>query len=200
MAILSSILVSASTRATGDGLDFQEILYQWMKVLNVFCFDSLIIIFFVIKMDTEVLHEGKSYDKSIGFEGFSEIWFGSTVLSLLRTQLEMLWWNLRSNAQLCTTRYSVLTSASFRCRIAIGIFCQFPINFLQIAPYTSVLINGIYWAVDSPKLLTLPDAKHLLLPSHTPWLPKSVGAPALPHRSVLWSVFLIVSYLERKSS
>lgn len=52
----------------------------------------------------------------------------------------------------------------------------------QIAPYTSVLVNCIYWAVDSPKLLTIPDAKHLLLPSHTPWLPKSVGAPALPHR------------------
>ncbi|KAG6453059.1 alpha-aminoadipic semialdehyde synthase, mitochondrial [Manduca sexta] len=52
----------------------------------------------------------------------------------------------------------------------------------KIAPYTSVLVNCIYWAVDSPKLLTIPDAKHLLLPSHTPWLPKSVGAPALPHR------------------
>ncbi|XP_072939174.1 alpha-aminoadipic semialdehyde synthase, mitochondrial [Epargyreus clarus] len=52
----------------------------------------------------------------------------------------------------------------------------------KIAPYTSVLVNCIYWAVDSPKLLTIPDAKHLLLPSHTPWLPKSIGAPALPHR------------------
>ncbi|XP_053612509.1 alpha-aminoadipic semialdehyde synthase, mitochondrial isoform X1 [Plodia interpunctella] len=51
-----------------------------------------------------------------------------------------------------------------------------------IAPYTSVLVNCIYWAVDSPKLLTIPDAKHLLLPSHTPWLPRSIGAPALPHR------------------
>ncbi|XP_045768568.1 alpha-aminoadipic semialdehyde synthase, mitochondrial [Maniola jurtina] len=51
-----------------------------------------------------------------------------------------------------------------------------------IAPYTSVLVNCIYWAVDSPKLLTIPDAKHLLMPSHTPWLPISVGAPALPHR------------------
>ncbi|XP_061381480.1 alpha-aminoadipic semialdehyde synthase, mitochondrial [Danaus plexippus] len=58
----------------------------------------------------------------------------------------------------------------------ISVFAQ------KIAPYTSVLLNGIYWAVDSPKLLTIPDAKHLLMPSHTPWLPKSVGAPALPHR------------------
>ncbi|XP_054016004.1 alpha-aminoadipic semialdehyde synthase, mitochondrial [Hylaeus anthracinus] len=52
----------------------------------------------------------------------------------------------------------------------------------KIAPYASVIINGIYWAVDSPKLLTLPDAKYLLRPAHTPWLPISVGAPALPHR------------------
>jgi alpha-aminoadipic semialdehyde synthase len=43
-------------------------------------------------------------------------------------------------------------------------------------------VNGIYWAVGSPKLLTIPDAKHLLRPAHTPWLPISVGAPALPHR------------------
>lgn len=45
-----------------------------------------------------------------------------------------------------------------------------------------MIINGIYWAVDSPKLLTIPDAKYLLRPANTPWLPISVGAPALPHR------------------
>lgn len=52
----------------------------------------------------------------------------------------------------------------------------------KIAPYASIIINGIYWAVDSPKLLTIPDAKYLLRPANTPWLPISVGAPALPHR------------------
>nr|CAH7757252.1 unnamed protein product [Callosobruchus chinensis] len=52
----------------------------------------------------------------------------------------------------------------------------------KIAPYASVLVNGIYWAPNSPKLLTIPDAKHLLRPAVTPWLPTSVGAPALPHR------------------
>ncbi|ERL91618.1 hypothetical protein D910_08948 [Dendroctonus ponderosae] len=52
----------------------------------------------------------------------------------------------------------------------------------KIASYASVIINGIYWAVDSPKLLTIPDAKHLLRPPHTPWLPTSIGAPGLPHR------------------
>ncbi|XP_044259729.1 alpha-aminoadipic semialdehyde synthase, mitochondrial isoform X1 [Tribolium madens] len=52
----------------------------------------------------------------------------------------------------------------------------------KIAPYASIIINGIYWAVNSPKLMTIPDAKHLLRPAHTPWLPTSIGAPALPHR------------------
>lgn len=52
----------------------------------------------------------------------------------------------------------------------------------KIAPYASVIVNGIYWAVNSPKLLTIPDAKHLLRPANTPWLPTSRGAPALPHR------------------
>nr|CAD7596494.1 unnamed protein product [Timema genevievae] len=52
----------------------------------------------------------------------------------------------------------------------------------KIAPYASVIINGIYWAVDSPKLLTIPDAKYLLRPANTPWIPSSVGSPALPHR------------------
>lgn len=32
----------------------------------------------------------------------------------------------------------------------------------KIAPYASVIVNGIYWAVGSPKLLTIPDAKTLL--------------------------------------
>jgi alpha-aminoadipic semialdehyde synthase len=45
-----------------------------------------------------------------------------------------------------------------------------------------VLVNGIYWAVGSPKLITIPDAKNLLRPANTPWLPSSVGAPSLPHR------------------
>lgn len=52
----------------------------------------------------------------------------------------------------------------------------------KIAPYASVIINGIYWAVGSQKLLTVPDAKHLLRPMHMPWLPISEGAPKLPHR------------------
>lgn len=52
----------------------------------------------------------------------------------------------------------------------------------EIAPYASVIINGIYWAVNSPKLLTIPDAKRLLQPSYTPWLPSSPGSPSLPHR------------------
>ncbi|XP_050524129.1 alpha-aminoadipic semialdehyde synthase, mitochondrial isoform X2 [Daktulosphaira vitifoliae] len=52
----------------------------------------------------------------------------------------------------------------------------------KIAPYASVIINGIYWAPDSSKLLTVPDAKSLLTPSQLPWIPVSEGAPGLPHR------------------
>lgn len=52
----------------------------------------------------------------------------------------------------------------------------------EIAPHASVIVNGIYWAPNSPKLLTIPDAKRLLQPQYTPWLPISVGSPALPHR------------------
>uniref|UniRef100_A0A8D8RP93 Alpha-aminoadipic semialdehyde synthase, mitochondrial n=2 Tax=Cacopsylla melanoneura TaxID=428564 RepID=A0A8D8RP93_9HEMI len=52
----------------------------------------------------------------------------------------------------------------------------------KIAPYASIIINGIYWAVGSPKLLTLPDAKNLLRPINMPWLTTSDGAPPLPHR------------------
>ncbi|XP_055375686.1 alpha-aminoadipic semialdehyde synthase, mitochondrial [Condylostylus longicornis] len=52
----------------------------------------------------------------------------------------------------------------------------------KIAPYASIIVNGIYWAVGSPKLLTIPDAKILLRPANTPWLPTSKGSPALPHR------------------
>ncbi|CAG0924180.1 unnamed protein product, partial [Notodromas monacha] len=54
----------------------------------------------------------------------------------------------------------------------------------MIAPYTSVLINGIYWAVESPRLLTIPDAKQLSEPVVAPWLAASPGAPTLPHRLV----------------
>lgn len=56
------------------------------------------------------------------------------------------------------------------------------IRSTQIAPYASVIINGIYWAPDCSKLLTVPDAKSLMTPSQLPWIPISEGAPGLPHR------------------
>lgn len=64
---------------------------------------------------------------------------------------------------------------------------EFPERYIStfnktVAPYASVIINGIYWAVGSPKLITIPDAKNLLRPANTPWLPSSTGAPSLPHR------------------
>lgn len=30
--------------------------------------------------------------------------------------------------------------------------------------------------------MTIPDAKRLLQPHYAPWLPTSIGSPALPHR------------------
>ena len=53
---------------------------------------------------------------------------------------------------------------------------------VQIAPYASVIVNGIYWAPGAPRLITIPDAKTLLRPHHTPWLAHIVGCPQLPHR------------------
>lgn len=35
---------------------------------------------------------------------------------------------------------------------------------IQIAPYASVIINGVYWGVNTPRLMTIPDAKTLLTP------------------------------------
>ncbi|ELT95650.1 hypothetical protein CAPTEDRAFT_173154 [Capitella teleta] len=52
----------------------------------------------------------------------------------------------------------------------------------KFAPYASVIINGIFWAVGAPRLMTIPDAKHLLQPQNTPWLPHEPGCPVLPHR------------------
>jgi len=45
-----------------------------------------------------------------------------------------------------------------------------------------VIVNGIYWAVGAPRLITIPDAKTLLRPHYTPWLAHVVGCPQLPHR------------------
>lgn len=60
--------------------------------------------------------------------------------------------------------------------------CLSRLYHTQIAPYASVIINGIYWAPNAPRLITIPDAKTLLRPIQAPWLPSSPGCPHLPHR------------------
>ena len=40
----------------------------------------------------------------------------------------------------------------------------------KFAPYASVIVNGIYWSPDTPRLITIPDAKSLLSPSNQPWI------------------------------
>jgi alpha-aminoadipic semialdehyde synthase len=66
-------------------------------------------------------------------------------------------------------------------------YIQFPERYKstfnsKIGPYASVIVNGIYWAPGAPRLITIPDAKELLRPKHTPWIPTSAGCPPLPHR------------------
>ncbi|TMS38063.1 hypothetical protein L596_004871 [Steinernema carpocapsae] len=51
----------------------------------------------------------------------------------------------------------------------------------EIAPYASVIINGVYWGVNTPRLITIPDAKHLLQPTAKYDVP---GCPTLPHRLI----------------
>lgn len=51
----------------------------------------------------------------------------------------------------------------------------------EIAPYASVIINGVYWGVNTPRLMTIPDAKNLLTPIQKYDAP---GTPTLPHRLI----------------
>ena len=50
----------------------------------------------------------------------------------------------------------------------------------KVAPYASVIVNGIYWAPNTPRLLTIPDAKSLLTPVHSPWMEQSKGMAYIP--------------------
>ncbi|TRY81173.1 hypothetical protein TCAL_11846 [Tigriopus californicus] len=67
-------------------------------------------------------------------------------------------------------------------------FDEFPERYIsnfskKFAPYASCIVNGIYWSPETPRLLTIPDAKALLTPVNSKnWLAQSKGAPALPHR------------------
>ena len=51
---------------------------------------------------------------------------------------------------------------------------------LQIAPYASVIVNGVYWAPKNPRLLTFDDALMLLEVKQKQ--DKYGGCPELPHR------------------
>ena len=43
-----------------------------------------------------------------------------------------------------------------------------------------VIVNGIYWAPNTPRLLTIPDAKSLLTPVYSPWMEQSKGMTCIP--------------------
>ncbi|XP_053525944.1 alpha-aminoadipic semialdehyde synthase, mitochondrial isoform X4 [Artibeus jamaicensis] len=53
----------------------------------------------------------------------------------------------------------------------------------DIAPYTTCLINGIYWEQNTPRLLTRQDVQSLLAPGRSPAVGVE-GCPALPHKLV----------------
>ncbi|XP_052576790.1 alpha-aminoadipic semialdehyde synthase, mitochondrial isoform X1 [Peromyscus californicus insignis] len=53
----------------------------------------------------------------------------------------------------------------------------------DIAPYTTCLINGIYWEQNTPRLLTRQDAQSLLAPVKPSGVPIE-GCPELPHKLV----------------
>uniref|UniRef100_A0A1I8HYP0 Saccharopine dehydrogenase n=1 Tax=Macrostomum lignano TaxID=282301 RepID=A0A1I8HYP0_9PLAT len=68
-------------------------------------------------------------------------------------------------------------------------YAQNPQNYIslfakKVAPYASVIVNGIYWGPNLPRLISVPDAKLLLREQqdHSPWLESSAGCPQLPHR------------------
>ncbi|PAA51005.1 hypothetical protein BOX15_Mlig019791g2 [Macrostomum lignano] len=68
-------------------------------------------------------------------------------------------------------------------------YAQNPQNYIslfakKVAPYASVIVNGIYWDPKLPRLISVPDAKLLLREQqdHSPWLESSAGCPQLPHR------------------
>lgn len=52
---------------------------------------------------------------------------------------------------------------------------------LQIAPYTTCLINGIYWEQNTPRLLTRQDAQNLLASGKFS-VAGVEGCPSLPHK------------------
>lgn len=53
----------------------------------------------------------------------------------------------------------------------------------QVAPYTTCLINGIYWDPHTPRLLRRLDAQKLIRPPNVSPV-STEGSPVLPHRYV----------------
>ncbi|XP_071960178.1 alpha-aminoadipic semialdehyde synthase, mitochondrial-like isoform X2 [Antedon mediterranea] len=54
----------------------------------------------------------------------------------------------------------------------------------RIAPYSSCIINGIFWDVNHPRFLSNMDTKTLLSPEMSPKTDEAPGCPRLPHRLI----------------
>ena len=67
----------------------------------------------------------------------------------------------------------------------------------KIAPYASVIVNGIYWSPETPRLLTIPDAKSLITPVNSPWMATTKGMER--RLNLLKSPELLISYMNWNS-
>ena len=56
-----------------------------------------------------------------------------------------------------------------------------PLSPKQVAPYTTCLINGIYWDPQTPRLLRRPDAQRLMRPPKNS-AASTDGSPVLPYK------------------
>ena len=65
----------------------------------------------------------------------------------------------------------------------------------KIAPYASVIVNGIYWSPETPRLLTIPDAKSLITPVNSPWMATTKGMGLKFNLSNLSDFLYLMLYL-----
>lgn len=73
--------------------------------------------------------------------------------------------------------YVVLCEAGLRS--AVSLISR--VSYYQVAPYTTCLINGIYWDPHTPRLLRRLDAQRLIRPLRS-LSALNEGSPALPHK------------------
>ena len=56
----------------------------------------------------------------------------------------------------------------------VYILYQFCLQFIFISFILFLIVNGIYWGPNTPRLMKIPDAKSLLTPQSSPWIAEDV--------------------------